>query len=127
VSQKYDLALLKFDGHKTPCIEIGSPISAGKGDKVFAIGSPSDGAHTPLDQTVTSGVFSANRGDLLQMSAPINPGNSGGPLITERGRVIGINTYKAQDERGELKEGIGFAIPIDIALDEFRTYLAGHL
>jgi S1-C subfamily serine protease len=124
VSERYDLALLKFDGHKTPCVGIGSPNAMGKGEKVFALGSPSDANHAPLDQSVTSGVFSAHRGDTLQISAPINPGNSGGPTITEEGKVIGINTFKIT---GVGIEGIGFAIPIDIAIDEFSSYLAGHL
>ena len=67
---------------------------------------------------MTSGVFSGEREQgeqrLLQTDAPINPGNSGGPLITENGRVIGINTMVL---RGT--QGIGFAIPIETALDQF--------
>jgi S1-C subfamily serine protease len=69
---------------------------------------------------VTSGIFSGERGEgherLLQTDAPINPGNSGGPLITENGEVIGINTLVL---RGT--QGIGFAIPIEAAFDDFAA------
>jgi S1-C subfamily serine protease len=69
--------------------------------------------------TLTSGVFSGERRDeaatrFLQTDAPINPGNSGGPLITEDGRVIGVNTMVL---RGT--QGIGFALPIEAVLEAF--------
>ena len=84
----------------------------------MAIGNPFG-----LDHTVTVGILSAkgrsNFGgeqiagpydDFLQTDASINPGNSGGPLIDMKGRVIGINTAIAANG-----QGIGFAIPIDMA------------
>jgi serine protease Do len=123
-STKYDLALLKLDGLKTPCVEVGDPKRVERGSRVFAIGSP-----LGLSHSVTSGVFSAHRGDMLQSSAPINPGNSGGPLLTEDGKVIGINTKKLASTHIEGKdsaivvEGISFAIPIDVALKEFGVYI----
>ena len=68
--------------------------------------------------TVTSGVVSGMREmegqTYVQTDAPINPGNSGGPLITEQGRVIGINSRVM---RGV--QGIGFAIPIDAVYAAF--------
>jgi S1-C subfamily serine protease len=74
--------------------------------------------------TVTSGIFSGYRklGDIaiIQTNAQINPGNSGGPLITGEGKVVGINTSKMV-ARGI--EGLGFAIPIDVALREFADEL----
>jgi S1-C subfamily serine protease len=83
------------------------------GDRLYTVGNPSG-----LAYTVTSGVFSGERGEggerLLQTDAPINPGNSGGPLITADGQVVGINTSVA---RG--LQGIGFAIPIETAFNEF--------
>jgi serine protease Do len=86
------------------------------GDWVLAIGSPFG-----LEQTVSHGIISA-RGrvigagpydDFLQTDAPINPGNSGGPLVDLEGRVIGINT--AISTRGGGSEGVGFAIPSNMA------------
>jgi serine protease Do len=86
------------------------------GDWVLAIGSPFG-----LDATVTAGIISAKgrgpgitaREDFLQTDAAINPGNSGGPLINLRGEVIGINT--AISTRSGGYDGIGFAIPINMA------------
>ena len=67
---------------------------------------------------MTSGIFSGytrvGDEDMLQTDAPINPGNSGGPLIDENGHIVGINTSIARKS-----EGIGFAIPINVALTEF--------
>jgi serine protease Do len=82
---------------------------------VVAIGSPFG-----LEQTVTAGIVSAKGrvigegpyDDFIQTDASINPGNSGGPLLNLAGEVIGINT--AIVARGQ---GIGFAIPIDLAED----------
>ena len=120
-SWQYDLALLRLQGYKTPFIEPGDAKSLAHGDKLFAIGSP---ARLSLKNTVTSGVFSGrrifNNKRFVQTNAQISPGNSGGPLLNEEGKVVGINTWKIV---GEKIEGLGFAIPIDIALEEFSRYL----
>jgi len=92
------------------------------GDTVLAIGSPFG-----LSHSVTLGIVSAKgRRDLelgegnvkfqdfIQTDAAINPGNSGGPLVNLRGEVVGINTAIASNSGGS--EGIGFAIPIDMAV-----------
>jgi serine protease Do len=113
LADNLDLALFKLptDG----CAHIVAGPSGGLvvGQRLYTIGNPSG-----LAYTVTSGVFSGQRMNgeqrFLQTDAPINPGNSGGPLITEGGRVVGINTMVL---RGT--QGIGFAIPIETALDEF--------
>jgi serine protease Do len=86
------------------------------GDWVLAIGSPFG-----LDMTVTAGIISAKgrgidkteREDYLQTDAAINPGNSGGPLLNLDGEVIGINT--AISTRSGGYDGVGFAIPINMA------------
>jgi hypothetical protein len=120
VSENYDLALLKLDGYKCPFVEPADLVYLAQGDPLYAIGMPKD-----LRHTVTSGVFSGYRklGDIaiIQTNAQINFGNSGGPLITEEGKVVGINTSKMV-ARGT--EGLGFAIPIDVALREFADELA---
>lgn len=111
-----DLAVLKiFSFSDFPVAEFGSTRNVGVGEWVMAIGNPYG-----LDGTVTVGVISGTRrSDLgiatfenfLQTDASINPGNSGGPLIDLEGKVIGINTAIA-----EIGSGVGFAIPIEMAL-----------
>jgi putative serine protease PepD len=92
---------------------------------VIAVGSP-----LSLNGTVTSGTVSAlDRGAtaeaMIQTDASINPGNSGGPLVDFDGRVAGINTSTATlGGRGSGNIGIGFAVPIDRALDVVRQILA---
>ncbi len=115
ISEEHDLALLKLNGYKTPFIKPGMMSQVAHGDPLFAIGNP-----LSLDHSVTSGIFSGHRDGLIQTNAQINPGNSGGPLITKKGNVIGINTLKISHER---VEGLGFAIPISIAMEEFGSYL----
>jgi S1-C subfamily serine protease len=119
VSRHRDLALLKLNGYKCPYI---TPIDARQladGSQVYAIGSPMGFMHS-----VTSGICSGKRrsGDTyyIQTNAQISPGNSGGPLITEDGYVVGINTLKFIDVAAE---GLGFAISINTAFDEFKASL----
>jgi len=116
-----DLAIIKVDAIDLPAAVLGDSQQLEVGDMAIAIGTP---LGLQFKHTVTSGIISAlnrtvqvptERGqnfmeDLIQTDASINPGNSGGPLINARGEVIGINTIKVTSA-----EGIGFAIPIDIA------------
>jgi len=119
ISSNYDLALLKLDGYKCPYIEPADQYQLAQGDHLYAIGMPEVFRHT-----VTDGIFSGYRKlegiAIIQTNAQINPGNSGGPLITGDGKVVGINTWKI---RARGIEGLGFAIPIDVALKEFEDYL----
>jgi S1-C subfamily serine protease len=81
---------------------------------VYTVGHP-----VGLRHSVTSGIISGFREHAgvryIQTDAPINPGNSGGPLIDLNGEVVGVNTMILADT-----EGIGFAIPIEVVLDEFQ-------
>jgi len=115
VSDRYDLALLKIDKHEVSFIESAIVNEIARGETLYAIGNP-----VGIGQTVTSGIFSGRRENFIQTNAQINPGSSGGPLITKDGKVIGIITLKIV---GEKIEGLGFAIPIDIALKEFENHL----
>jgi putative serine protease PepD len=74
------------------------------GTPVLVVGSP-----LGLGGTVTTGVISALRKDLLQISAPISPGNSGGPVVDAAGRAVGIASSKIVSNNAE---GLGFAIPV---------------
>lgn len=112
--KKTDLALIKIDAEKEfPFAKLGSSDAIEVGESVIAIGNPFG-----LEQTVTKGIISAKGrvigsgpyDDFLQTDASINPGNSGGPLFNMDGEVVGINTAIVA-----AGQGIGFAIPIDLA------------
>lgn len=124
-----DLAVLKIEKPRQlqhlPVVPIGDSDQARVGEWVVAIGNPYGES---LDHTVTVGVLSAkgrqiqvpdpqeravrSYDNLMQTDAAINPGNSGGPLLNARGEVIGINTAVRADA-----QGIGFAIPINTAME----------
>jgi len=112
-----DLAVLKASATDLPTIPLGQPRDLRVGDVVLAIGNPFG-----VGQTVTLGIVSAtgrtNLGissveHFIQTDAAINPGNSGGALIDSRGTLVGINTA-IYSESG-ISEGVGFAIPSDLA------------
>jgi serine protease Do len=109
-----DLALIKISCKKPlPYARLGDSDKLNVGEWVVAIGSPFG-----LEQTVTAGIISAKGrvigsgpyDDFLQTDASINPGNSGGPLLNMNGDVVGINTAIIASG-----QGIGFAIPINLA------------
>lgn len=114
---KTDLALLRIKADKGASLpkpaSLGDSDAIRVGDWVIAVGNPFG-----LGNTVTAGIISAKGrvigagpyDDFLQTDAAINPGNSGGPLFNMQGQVVGINT--AIVAQGQ---GIGFAIPINIA------------
>lgn len=111
---KLDLALIKIDaGEDLPVAKLGDSDSIKVGEWVMAIGNPFG-----LEQTVTVGIVSAKGrvigagpyDDFIQTDASINPGNSGGPLYNVKGEVVGINTAIVAGG-----QGIGFAIPVDMA------------
>ena len=123
-----DLAVLKVDAKRplTP-VQIGNSDSVEVGDWVIAIGSPFG-----LQATVTAGIVSAERTsrdlpgatpfqNFLQTDAAINPGNSGGPLLNIRGEVIGVNTMIAT--RGGSYEGVGFALPSNMAVKVYNDII----
>ncbi|MFW6053230.1 MAG: S1C family serine protease [Persicimonas sp.] len=117
---KTDVAVLRIEhAEDLPVIDLGDSHELRVGDWVVAVGNP-----LGLTSTVTAGITSAigRRGipvseemryqDFIQTDASINPGNSGGPLVNTDGEVVGINT--AISAQGQ---GIGFAIPINMALE----------
>jgi S1-C subfamily serine protease len=130
-----DLAIVQLEAgaEDLPVARIADSSALQPGQVALAIGSPM-GTYT---NSVTSGVISATGRDitvtercgaggervlrnLVQTDAAINPGNSGGPLVDSSGRVIGISTAVA----GNL-QGIGFAIPINIARPIMDQAVAG--
>jgi serine protease Do len=128
VEPKTDLAVIKIKATGSlPHVIFGDSDAVEVGHWVVAIGHPRG-----LDQTVTQGIISAKhrRGildpssyqDFLQTDAAINPGNSGGPLLNLKGEVIGINAAIVSQSGGY--EGIGFAIPSNMALRIARELIA---
>ena len=113
---KTDLALVKIDGASDlKPLKLGDSEALKVGNWVVAVGSPFG-----LEQTVTAGIVSAKGrvigsgpyDNFIQTDASINPGNSGGPLINMQAEVVGINTAIMASG-----QGIGFAIPINMAKD----------
>ncbi len=126
---KIDVALLKIKAKGLKPVRLGDSDKMRVGDWVVAIGNPFG-----LEQTVTAGIVSAKGrvigsgpyDDFIQTDAAINPGNSGGPLFNLRGEVVGINT--AIYSRSGGNNGIGFAIPINLAKSVIRELKAtGHV
>lgn len=113
---KTDLAVLKIKASGLTPARLGNSDRVEIGDWVLALGQPFG-----LEGTVTAGIISAKqrgigitaRENFLQTDAAINPGNSGGPLVNLAGEVIGINT--AISSAGGGNDGVGFAIPINVA------------
>ncbi len=115
---KTDIALLKVEEKHLPTLTLGDSSAVQVGDVVLAIGNPFG-----IGQTVTMGIVSATgRGnlgiedyeDFIQTDAAINPGNSGGALIDAQGELIGINTAILSNG-AQGNQGIGFAVPINMA------------
>ena len=120
-----DVAVVKIDGGpELPVALLGVDAEPVVGQTAIALGSPFG-----LDQTVTAGIISAvnrevNGVGMVQTDAAINPGNSGGPLVDRHGRVIGIND--AIRTLSGANDGVGFAIPIDLALIVAEQLITGE-
>ncbi len=126
---KSDVAVIKIDAQDLPAGPMADSDKVEVGDVVLAIGNPFG-----IGQTVTTGIVSAkDRGnmgldyeDFIQTDAAINPGNSGGALVDADGRLIGINTAILSRSGGN--QGIGFAIPVNLARDVMGSLVKdGHV
>lgn len=129
-----DIAVLAVEASDLVPAHLGNSNLVEIGDMVLAFGSPFN-----LRRSVTRGIISAKgrsnldlgEGEVVyqkffQTDAAINPGNSGGPLVNLRGEVIGLNTAIASSSGGN--EGIGFSIPINIAVRIMRQLIdQGHV
>ncbi|HTM87393.1 MAG TPA: DegQ family serine endoprotease [Terriglobales bacterium] len=122
---KTDIAVLKIQANHLSTVTFGDSSKLQVGDYALAIGDPFG-----IGETVTMGIVSAtarsqlgieNYEDFIQTDAAINPGNSGGALINARGELIGINTAILSGRSGG-NQGIGFAIPINLA-----RYIMGQI
>jgi serine protease Do len=121
---KSDVAVIKIDAKNLPVVRIGDSSKLKVGHFVIAVGNPFG-----LEGTVTHGIISAlgrtglNIGvdyeNFIQTDAPINPGNSGGALVNTDGELIGINTAILSGSGTNV--GIGFAIPVNLAMSIVKS------
>jgi len=120
-----DIAVVKIEGNDLSVLPMGNSDEILVGEDVIAVGNPFG-----LIQTVTSGIVSAkgrsNVGineyeNFIQTDAAINPGNSGGPLVSLRGEIVGVNS--AIFTRSGGYQGIGFAVPINMARKIMRDLI----
>jgi S1-C subfamily serine protease len=123
-----DVAVVQVDRTGLPAAELALDEEPQVGQMAIAVGSP-----WGLQGTVTAGIISAvdqaipqggSARAVLQTDAAINPGNSGGPLVDREGRVIGINV--SIFSLSGANDGVGFAVPIDIAHDIAERVVAGE-
>ncbi len=127
---KSDVAVIKIDAKDLPAVSMADSDKVEVGDVVLAVGNPFG-----IGQTVTTGIVSAtgragaiglDYEDFIQTDAAINPGNSGGALVDAEGRLIGINTAILSRSGGN--QGIGFAIPVNLARDVMESLVKdGHV
>ena len=126
--QPTDVAVLKIEAPNLPAITLADSDQLEVGDVVLAIGNPFG-----VGQTVTMGIVSGlgrsglagfnQYQDFIQTDAAINPGNSGGALVDVEGRLVGINTAIISPSGGN--NGIGFAVPINMARNILERFVSG--
>jgi S1-C subfamily serine protease len=123
-----DVAVVQVDRTGLTAAELALDSDPRVGQMAIAIGSP-----WGLQSTVTAGIISAvdqsipqggSARAVLQTDAAINPGNSGGPLVDREGRVLGINV--SIFSLSGANDGVGFAVPIDVASDIADQVIAGE-
>jgi len=124
-----DIAVLRVTGDAPVAAQLGTSTGLRIGQPVIAVGSP-----LGLSGTVTAGIISAldrtsrlgASRPMVQTDASINPGNSGGPLVDLQGRVVGVNTAIATTSTQAGNIGIGFAVPIDRAVQVARSIITAN-
>jgi S1-C subfamily serine protease len=136
-----DVALLQIDGvSNAKTVTLGNPATVNIGDDIVAIGNAlgqggtpkiAEGSVTALDQQVTAGDptggITETLHNMIQIDAPIQPGDSGGALVNCDGEVVGMNTAASAGRsfRQQTGSNVGFAIPIDDAVDVVRQIRTG--
>ena len=132
-----DVALLSINKDKILSVaEIGKSNNLRVGDTAFAVGAPLDSAYSwsvtrgiisGKDRLIEVAVGNSNAADwvmsVIQTDTAINSGNSGGPLANSNGEVIGITSLKLVSSG---VEGMGFAIPIETAIDYAEKFISGE-
>jgi len=130
IDEKTDLALIKIlDDGNYPTVQLGNSDNIIMGEWVVALGNPFGLFSESRMPIATAGIISSLHmdfgfqqsgrvyQDMIQTDASINSGNSGGPLVNSQGEVIGINTFIFTPSNNTGSIGIGFALPINRAMD----------
>ena len=129
-----DIAIISIDASKVlTTAQIGDSSKSKIGDTIFTVGTP---VNTDYAGTVTKGIISGENREItinnngteymmeaIQIDASINPGNSGGPLVNINGEVIGVNSVKLVESS---VEGMGFSIPVEIAMAQVSKLEKGE-
>jgi len=101
----HDVAVIRVQAASPPTLQLGSAEDLRVGDHVVAIGSP-----LGLQNTISEGIVSGLRGNVIQMSAPISRGSSGGPVLDSTGKVVGVSVATVT-----AGQNLNFAVPINWA------------
>lgn len=127
--EDYDIAVIKIDAADLPNVTLGNSDSLNVGDHVLAIGNPlgdltfsmSEGIASSVNRTID---VEGTPFNMIQVTAAINPGNSGGALVDADGKLIGINTLITSYSGNY--SGVGFAIPVNYAINLAQQIIAGE-
>ena len=122
-----DIAVLKLsdDTARFQAIKLGNSDKLSFGDKVYAVGNGSN-----YGLSLTQGIISIpkinveyenKKREVIQCDLTISSGNSGGALLDEKGRMIGITTFRTKDNSGNIIYGLAYCIPINIVMDFVRS------
>ncbi|RKU22981.1 hypothetical protein C6499_19290 [Candidatus Poribacteria bacterium] len=111
VDKERDLAIVQITSVDAPALPLGDSDTVQVGESVYVAGNPQG-----LEGTISNGIISAIRpegnslvdGKILQITAPISPGSSGGPVLSDKGKVIGVSVGGHRDG-----QNLNFAIPIN--------------
>lgn len=122
-----DIAVLKLSDNTASfkAIKLGNSDKLSFGDKVYAVGNGSN-----YGLSLTQGIISIpkinveyenRKREVIQCDLTISAGNSGGALLDEKGRMIGITTFRTKDNSGNIIYGLAYCIPINIVMDFVRS------
>lgn len=112
-----DIALIEVTSLRLRPLPVGRHAAVRDGEEVVALGHPKGFGFTATRGIVSARARQSNGQTFIQTDASISGGNSGGPLINQRGQAIGVNSWIITSNQEKLGHGLGFAIPLDRALE----------
>ena len=119
-----DLAVLKLDDVKVKVLKTTDSLKINSGDKVYAIGNTSNKgigiSKGIISVPLVNIIYEEKTRAVIQCDLTIAQGNSGGALLNEKGKLIGITTFRTKDNLGNVIYGIVYCIPINIVLDYIK-------